>query len=66
MIAIHIKRDSPKNPKAKFSIYFQPGKRYGVTWRKKNGGCGMKLFVKQNGWVIWPMKQEISNHKFVQ
>jgi hypothetical protein len=33
MIAIHIHKDSSKKPRALLSIYLQPGKRWGISWR---------------------------------
>lgn len=52
-LAIHVMKNSPKHPEAKFSIYFQPLKlKFGISRRTKNGAPRVLLLQRRSSrWV---------------
>lgn len=47
MIAVHIRKNSPKKPQSKFSVYLNPSK-FGISW-KLFGMTGMWIRFKYGG-----------------
>jgi hypothetical protein len=45
IVAIHIARNSPKQPTARFSIYAQFGHKWGWSWRRKDGTSGFRMMI---------------------
>ena len=59
MIAVHIKKNSPKKSGAKFSIYFQPTKKkFGISWIKNKEPYMFIINKQVNHWVKWDSRYE--------
>ena len=59
-IAIHISKNYIKKPEALFSIYFILGKKYGISWKGRNGNIGIRLVSHSDkqGWYKINTKNE--------